>query len=119
MSMNELIFRLIEVAFLVILTVVSRYLIPWLRTRLDGTKYELAYQIVEHLVQAAEQTITYENAGRDRYERVINSARAILQRYGIEMTNDQIDTLIESAVYALKDGVIEVPMPEYEEGTDE
>jgi len=116
--MDNLIFSIIQIVVTVICAIVARYLIPWLRSRLDGSRYELAAMIIEHLVQAVEQTMSPAAHGYQKYDTVVSLAKRMLDKYGIDLSDEQVSALIESAVYAMNSGIINVPVDAIEEAED-
>jgi len=95
--MNDVLSAIAEIVFFIFVAIAGRYLVPLLRQKLDGTKYEdLAYW-VGVAVKAAEQTIT---GGADKKAFVLS----FLRDKGLDLDADKVDALIEAAVYALKGG---------------
>lgn len=81
--------------------VVSLYVIPYVKSKLESTKYEWLAAIVDDTVHAYEQLITGEHQGARRYELVYSEVIKELRKLGIEVSEAQISTLIESAVYRM------------------
>ena len=117
--MNDILFAVVRLALTVILAVIARYLVPWIRTSLAGSRYQLAASIVSDLVQAVEQTLVGSGRGDEKYDFVLRLAKKALERYHVEMTDEQLSALIESAVWALKDVIVELPVAELDSTTPE
>ena len=115
--MNDILYAVIRVLLMAILAVVARYLVPWIRTALAGSKYQLAGAIVSDLVQAVEQTLVGSGRGEEKYDFVLRLAKKAFAKYNIEITEEQLSALIESAVWALQNGIVEVPVGEIDSTT--
>lgn len=102
--MNEMMFILFRVALLIVLAIAVRYIIPYLQKLVDDTELKYLRQIVNDAVIAAEQTISIPGAGAKRKEIVIKFIREMLISKNISISDQQIDSLIESVVYMLNIG---------------
>lgn len=80
---------------------IARYVIPWLRGRLNDRKMELLIELVNIGVYAAEQLFNSEQ-GKEKKQYVID----LLKEHGYEIDEENIamslNALIESAVKELK-----------------
>ena len=87
--------------------VASSYVIPYVKSKLESTKYEWVAAIVDDTVHAYEQLIPGEHQGSRRYEHVYSDVVKELKKLGIDVNEAQISTLIESAVHRMNaEGVI-------------
>ena len=111
--MNDIVFGLLQAVLVAMVTAIARYLIPGIIQSLRHGKYTLAAEIVESAVRAAEQMIRDSGKGEEKYTMVLKIAHEILPRYGIDITDEQISVLIESAVQIINaesGRAIEVPV---------
>ena len=92
MDINEI----LSIVFALVIVVISRYFIPYLKTRLEKEGQEQLVEIIENLVQAAEQIFSGEKMGKQKKEYVVKALAAD----GIEVT-ESVNAMIESAVYSL------------------
>lgn len=92
MDINEI----LSIVFALVIVVISRYLIPYLKTRLEKEGQEQLVELIENLVQAAEQLFTAEKSGEQKKEYVVNA----LSEKGVLIT-ESVNAMIESAVYSL------------------
>ena len=99
--MNDIIFTILEAVLTASILAAMRYLIPFLIQTLRSHNYNLAAEIVEDAVRAAEQTLAGRKRGAEKYEHVMELMQETLVKYGIQMSTEQIDQLIESAVQAM------------------
>lgn len=91
--------------------ILIRYVGPSMVQMLRAHNYMLAADIVETAVRAAEQTIRGYKRGSEKYEYAFNKIKRALAANGITITDDQIEQMIEAAVYALDYNFPEVPEP--------
>lgn len=79
-----------------------RYAVPYIKMITENEKYSALLEIVTVAVRAAEQTITESGQGKLKKAQVIAFVRAWLSERNIEVTEELLDKLIESAVLTLK-----------------
>lgn len=92
MDINEI----LSIVFAIVIVVISRYLIPYLKTRLEKEGQEQLVALIEALVQAAEQIYTGVKQGEQKKAYVVRA----LADNGVEVT-ESVNAMIESAVYSL------------------
>ena len=93
---NEIINNVIYIVMSLAIVIVTRYLVPYLKARLSAANQEGLIQLIENLVQAAEQLFTAEKSGEQKKEYVVNA----LSEKGVLIT-ESVNAMIESAVYNL------------------
>ena len=101
--MNEIIFEILNAVVGLAVILITRYLVPWIITKLNESKYSFIAVIVTDCVRAAEQMIMEHGAGTRKYEMVVRKVRAELAKYNIKITDSQLDILIESAVQTINE----------------
>lgn len=101
MQMNDLILLMVKVLLSVCVALVMAYAVPYIKTLKEDARYARIVEIIEVAVRAAEQTIKEHGQGRQRKAEVIRFVSAWLARNGIEITEAELDQLIEAAVYAM------------------
>lgn len=99
--MNEILFSVIQIVIVVLLGLVSRYVVPWLKVKLDTEKASQILAWIQTAVTAAEQIISGESKGVEKKAFVTEYMNKLLKEKGISMTEEQLNLLIESAVKAL------------------
>ena len=92
---------IIEAVFALIAAVVTYALIPYIRSRTTAEQREQITAWVKIAVTAAEQIYTGAGMGQEKKAYVLQW----LSERGITVQDREIDAMIESAVYALKEGV--------------
>lgn len=93
---KELLNYILYIIMSLAIVVVTRYLVPYLKARLTAAEQEGLIQLIENLVQAAEQLFTAEKSGEQKKEYVVNA----LSEKGVLIT-ESVNAMIESAVYSL------------------
>lgn len=106
--MNDTLFAILQIVATAALTLIIRYLVPFLIQLLRQHNYSFAADIVEHLVRAAEQTIIGSGRGTERFEQVMKTAKQLLEANRIQMTEEQIEKLIEAAVQIMNAEAIKI-----------
>lgn len=87
---------IVSLILTVILVIVTRYVVPYLKMRLEQADQEDLIVLIENLVKAAEQIYQGIGRGAEKKEYVLQA----LAEKGIANTQT-IDCMIESAVYDL------------------
>jgi len=100
--MNELTFDLLKIVISVCAAIITVYAVPYLKTLKEDRRYAQILDMVDVAVRAAEQTIKGSGKGMEKKKEVENIIYAWLLEKGIEITPEQINQLIECAVYQLK-----------------
>lgn len=100
--MNELLFNIIKLLVIVLITLVVRYGVPFLKQKLEEAKLSGVAKWVDKAVKAAEQTTTQPGAGIEKKAIVVKFLKKILTAKNISISDEQLDTLIEAAVFAMK-----------------
>lgn len=101
MNINDILAIIVQAVVIMTGAILIRYAAPLLVQMLRSHNYMLAADIVETAVQAAEQTIRGYHRGEERYKYAIERIRRALEEKGIDIPIEQIDQMIEAAVYAL------------------
>ena len=100
--MNDITFDILKVVISICAALVTVYVIPYLKTLKEDRRYAQILDMVDVAVRAAEQTIKGAGKGMEKKKEVENIIYAWLMEKGIEITPEQINQLIECAVYQLK-----------------
>ena len=99
--MDEMTFAVLKIVVSVCAALVTVYLIPYIKTFKEDKRYASLVEMVEVAVKAAEQTI---GSGQGAYKKseVVDFVSRWMKDAGIDISQEQLSTLIESAVYAMK-----------------
>ena len=100
--MNEVTFNILKIVVSVVSALVAVYLIPFIKAKTADVKYQKLLDMVEVAVRAAEQTIKGSGQGAAKKEEVITFVTDWMMEHGITITYDQLEQLIEAAVFNMK-----------------
>lgn len=98
MNITPIIEAIIALAAAVLTTVI----VPYIRKRTTATQQAEISNLVKVAVTAAEQIYTGSGRGAEKKAYVL----AWLQTNGVIVDGERLDALVESAVYALKNGEV-------------
>jgi hypothetical protein len=90
----------LETVSAVAVTIITVYLVPFIKGRLAQVNGEKLDKLIDKAVQAAEQTIRGSGMGAERKAWVV----ALLGKTGV-IVDDMVDAMIEAAVKAMNDAV--------------
>lgn len=99
--MNEIVFEVLRAAVMLLVVLLVRYAIPYVKLKVEDTKYAWLVDWVELSVRSAEQTIVGSKTGAEKKAAVTEFVKNLLYQKNITISDKQLDTLIESAVYIM------------------
>lgn len=79
--------------------------VPWLRRLCQDARHKSLAEAVKVAVMAAEQTVKGSGQGAAKKDKVTASMADWLLARGISVTYEELDGLIEAAVYGIKSGL--------------
>lgn len=100
--MNDILFEVLKAATVLVIVLLTRYAVPWIKQQVENTKYAWIIQCTELAVRSAEQTILGSKTGPEKKAIVTKFLKEQLQQKNISISDEQLNTLIEAAVYELK-----------------
>lgn len=103
--MSDLTFELLKIVVSVAAAMITLYLIPYLRSQTNTKEMDELLNMINVAVKAAEQTL---DSGKLKKAEVITFISEWMNKRGITITDDQLDKLIESAVYSMNNTAPEV-----------
>ena len=98
---------IIEAVFALIAVVVTAIVIPFIKSKTTEAQQQTINSWVRIAVTAAEQIYVGSDRGAEKKAHVI----AFLKSKGITLDVESVDAMIESAVYELTNGFIEIGEP--------
>ena len=104
--MSDYLFCILQAVIIIVITLLTKYIIPWLKGKAIESDYAWITDIVTDCVLAAEQTIRDSGKGATKKDMVTNLVKDALERQHVEISEAQLDALIESAVYAMKEAQV-------------
>lgn len=78
-----------------------KHVVPFIETKLKESQYSWAADIIANAVRAYEQTVSGQGMGEDKFQLVMSYVNRELSKLGINLSEEQITILIESAVQAM------------------
>lgn len=99
--MNDILFEILKAVLVLVIVLLARYTIPYAKALLENSKYDWMVEWVVIAVKAAEQTIVGDKRGEEKKDAVISFVKKQLAEKNITLSDEQLNNLIESAVYAL------------------
>lgn len=99
--MNDILFKVVESLIVISIMVLTRYAIPLLKSKVKDSNLAWLADWAIYAVKAAEQT-KGAGFGYDKKVIVKEFLEGLTKQYDMEITDAQLENLIESAVYAMK-----------------
>lgn len=99
---DEVIKDVIEIVVLVVTGLIGRYVIPWLKEQLGNSKFQAMETFARIFVESAENTIVGEKTGADKKKWVSSVLAEKAQEKHLNLTEKDIEALIETAVNNMK-----------------
>lgn len=97
--MNDITFKIIELFIIIIVAVITRYTIPYIKLNIDEQKINQAKYWINVFVGAAEM-IFGAKTGEEKLNYVLKNMSIKINELGIKITEDNLRALIEDAVYS-------------------
>lgn len=99
--MNNILFEILKAVVILVVILLTRYAVPYLKLVLESSRHEWIVKWVDVAVKSAEQTI--KESGEDKKAIVTKFIKNQLIQKNISISDEQLDNLIESAVYAMNE----------------
>lgn len=102
--MNEILFEVLKAVIIISIMVIVRYAVPWIKEYTELAKNQTLMSLITAAVQYAEQTIRKEaGSGAEKKAIVTKFLKEQLSAKNISITDEQLNALVESAVYAMNE----------------
>ena len=99
--MSEVMFNILALVVSVCCALIAAYVIPVLKNKLSDEKYGQLLEMINVAVRAAEQIYKESGMGKIKKEQVVSIVTGWMNEHGVAITVQQLDQLIEAAVYEL------------------
>lgn len=99
--MNEILFEALKLLIMVVVLIVTRYFVPWIKTQIDTQKMQMISEWAKNAVLSTQQVL-WAKPGVDRKAEVTKFLKKMLIAKNISISDEQLDILIESAVKQMK-----------------
>lgn len=117
--MNNLIVNVLIALIVALIGVITKTLLPYLKAKkeeamgkLRQSKWCWAVEIIDAVVRAVEQTVAEDVHGLDKKNYAMKYIVPFLEKNGIHLSEEEIDSLIEAAVQAMNEGILKVETDE-------
>ena len=99
--MDNVTFEILKIIVSLISIIITFYLVPYLKNRMGQDKMDEIQKWANNIVLAIQQT-NGEASGEEKRRQAEELLQKILDQYKINLTVEQINILIESAVKSMK-----------------
>lgn len=99
--MNDITFAVLKITVSVVCALLSYWLVPLIKAKIEAIKSAELRKTVKEAVRAAEQTLHAPGQGMAKKAEVVAFVSHWLSDKGIHITEDQLDKLIEAAVWSM------------------
>ena len=99
--MNSFLFLVLKVVIITAILLIMKYAVPYMRTVLEHSKFKFVAEAAAYAVRYAEQTVIGDKTGPEKKAIVTKFIEDMLIAKHISISADQINALIEAAVYAM------------------
>lgn len=113
--MNDILFEIIKLLLTILIALIGRYAVPYIREMLGAAKFDRIYHWAELAVRWAEQVISEQGQGEKKKAMVVAFLQNVLAKCHVNLTEEQLEVLIESVVKQMNDEKVEVLVQEVEE----
>lgn len=100
--MNNILYEILKAVVVLLLILLTRYAVPYLKQKAENSKYEWVVKWAEVAVKSAEQTVFGDKKGVERKAIVTKFIKKMLLQKNISISDEQLDNIIEAAVFAMK-----------------
>jgi LL-H family phage holin len=107
--MNDVTSIILKIVVGILFAIITRYLVPYLKTLRDDARWKRLIDMVETAVLAAEQTVKDPKSGPEKKEMVLKFVSDWFVKQGIDVTAEELDKLIEAAVKTMNDKKVKTP----------
>lgn len=101
--MNEVATVALKCLVMILTTLITAVIIPYIRTRIGNDRWDKLREITEQAVRFAEQRYTPEQ-WKEKKEYVYKYILLKAEDFGLNLTEEDIDVLVEGVVHAVKKG---------------
>lgn len=99
--MHDYVIDILVFVIMVLGIILTKNIIPYIKTLIKTSNYAELFDIVEVAVKAAEQKFQAPKQGKIKKAEVYNFVSHWLEEKGIHISEDEIDRLIEAAVFSM------------------
>lgn len=101
--MDDILFKIIYLAMVIIVGFVAKYLIPYLASKIDDTKFLELNNFIRNAIAWAETAIEGSGMGAEKFDLVLEKVTAWINQRKVKITEEQVRILIQG-IFAELDG---------------
>lgn len=98
---QEILTMIVKLVLAIVSVLITGYLIPWLNSKIESTKYNDLLTLVEKCVQAAEKIYSQEEWNQKK-NYVFELTSTYAQEHGIDITPEELNAIVEGWVKEIK-----------------
>ena len=102
--MNQMIFEIIKVVVMAIFAGLTIYVIPYFKTKIGNERLEMMDRWATNAVLYAEQFLN-SKTGEEKKTAVLSFLKDVRDKNNIQITDEQLEVLLESAVMGMNMGI--------------
>lgn len=102
--MENIITLLIKLVITIIIVIATKFIYPWLKSKLGEQKLNVVKSWATTFVKAAELIYNEQGKGKDKLWYVTEVLNQVLKEMNVSYTEEELRAIIESAVKDLKEG---------------
>lgn len=99
---RDILMQALKIVVMVVTLVITRYVIPYLKAKTDAQKIDRALAYIREGVRAAEQIYDQKDS-KIKKKYVLTYGRKIAGRIGLDLSEEDLEMLIEAAVKTMND----------------
>ena len=99
--MNDIVLQIVQLIVVIIFGVCGAYIIPAIKQNVNTSKFDSVVEWIKIAVAAAEQVIEGKDMGEKKKAQVVEFIKIKINQLGVEISDGDLDALIEAAVNAL------------------
>lgn len=99
--MSDIIFEVVKLVVMIAVMVTVRYLVPWIKTKIETENLSVIADWAQKAVLKAQQ-VMQSASGTDKKAFVTEFLKELLTAKNISISDEQLDILIEAAVKQMK-----------------
>ena len=99
MTNSEFVTMIVKIIFAILSVTITYYLIPFLESLKENYTDEKFKSFLNESVRAAEQVIKGDGKGAEKKDKVLKEVSVWLLKHKIEVTDTELNNMIESLVY--------------------
>lgn len=99
--MNDIVLQIVQLIVVIIFGVCGAYIIPAIKQNVNTSKFDSIVEWIKIAVAAAEQVVEGKGMGAEKKAKVVEFIKTKITELGIEISDEDLDALIEAAVNAL------------------